>query len=68
MKCFDCKNEINQESGEIHIGDGDFVCNVECEKNFLKKRTSFFTHIGNDDWYKNEFWELDLGDNFKNNE
>ena len=67
MKCFNCKKEINQESEQIHIGDGDFVCGNECEKDFLAKRSSFFTHIGNDDWYKNEFRELDLGDNFKNN-
>lgn len=58
MKCFNCKKEIKQESEQIHIGDGDFVCGNECEKDFLAKRSSFFTHIGNDDWYESEFPEL----------
>jgi hypothetical protein len=53
MKCYVCKQEIDEiDPKMIHIGDGDFVCNEKCEIEFEKKRSNFFNHIGNDEWYQ----------------
>ena len=59
MKCFACKNEIENESESIHIGDGDFVCNKECEKKHIEKREEFFDNIGNDKWYEKNYFKTE---------
>ena len=50
MKCFECGNDIVDESAITHMGDGDFVHN-ECVKDFEEKRNTFFDNIGNNEWY-----------------
>ena len=53
MKCFNCKKEIKNEIKSIHIGDGDFVCDDKCKKEYIKLKDVFLKNIGNDKWYKN---------------
>ena len=59
MKCIHCKKEIINEFESVHIADGDFVCNKECETLYIKERDKFFENIGNDTWYENNYFKLD---------
>ncbi len=53
MICTQCKKQILDESKMKLLNvDGDFVCNVNCQKRYEEDREEFFNNI-HDDWYNN---------------
>ena len=58
MDCFNCKEIISNENLMIHLGDGDFVCDNKCNIEFKKERDTFFSEIGNNEWYEENYFKL----------
>ena len=50
MECFQCRQNILDESVAVHLGDGDFV-HTECEKQYENEKEEFFQNVGDDNWY-----------------
>lgn len=55
MKCWNekCDKYPLDNINCIHVGDGDFVCNEYCKKEFENQRKKFFNNLSDDDWYNN---------------
>jgi hypothetical protein len=51
MKCFECKEQIEDELNSIHVGDGDFV-HKECHTKYESSKAEFFNNIHNNHWYE----------------
>lgn len=50
MKCFHCKNNINEFSSQIKwTSDGDSFCDQNCESAYERERDSFFNEVINND-------------------
>ena len=53
MRCLNsyCKNDPQDSPHRIHVGDGYYVCNEKCLKEYKKQEEEFFQNIHNDKWY-----------------
>jgi hypothetical protein len=51
MKCFHCRQKIEDERESVHIGDGDHV-HRECKIKYESARDRWWANLKDPQWYK----------------